>query len=146
MIIITPKEDQVLQAYKHSGTMKVTAELCELSRESVRVYMIRLEKHGLAKKLEQGKYEILDLPYTVMTFSEKMEEKQKTKHEIKVTMSEDEKKFMNEHYKTKYQKNRGEAARILGRTRTDICLMAIALNIHTKDGDYRVSSNNSKSA
>ena len=124
MIYITKTEETVMKVYNSLKNTTKTSQAVKKHNQCICRMLRHFVAIGLMEK--QGRFYVpTGVPYKLVTSSEKMGNKIEREVE-KVPMTEYERKWMLENYKPR---KRSVAAKALGRTRSDICLMAIELKI-----------------
>lgn len=134
MITLTKLEADVLEHYKLSGNIRKTAASIHRDSSVVTKICRKLVDYGLLyRTAHNSPYFINELPYEVIPNEDEPVKRMK----YSISMTDYERKWMLENYKPR---KRGEAAKELGRSRTEICLMAIELNVDVEGRWNRVKS------
>ncbi|WP_055108920.1 hypothetical protein [Paenibacillus ihumii] len=123
--VIKPGEYKVLVAYFQCRTLSGTAKLTGRQKRSIAVTLSNLAKKGVLVK-ETGE------PYSLPGDDFEFIAPDPGPVEADVAISDEERAWMLRNYR-KYQRNRSEAARILKRSRHDVCRMAIALKLDKRN-------------
>lgn len=121
---ITPHQAKVLSAYIELKSHPRVAERLNTDPGAIGSTLQSLRRKGIVTKDGFRKpYRLIDPETSTVEF---------VKPEIDIEISESERSWMYTEY-PKYQRERSEAARILGRSRLDICRMAISLGIDLRN-------------
>ncbi|MFU1797625.1 hypothetical protein ACM1RC_27425 [Paenibacillus azoreducens] len=125
---ITNEHAKVLKAYFKYRNQKEAADALNINVSSFGGYMHSLTQRNILIKVGKGKFVINnDESQIIPVVSRKID----IQPIPDLEMSESERKWMLENY-VRYRDKRSEAARILGRSKLDVCRMAIELGIDQK--------------
>lgn len=124
MIILTQMESNVYEAYLKLRHIKKVSAALNLNTHSVNRYMRALVEAGVMTYSESKGFRSTGKEYRVGTLYER--QKQRSQNRNAVQMTDAELDWMLQHYRPR---NRSKAAQALGRTRYEICDMAIQLKI-----------------
>ncbi len=124
---ITPGEARVLDVFFVSRTRKEAARRLDIEVDSVNTILSRLVKRGVLLRLSPGVLAITDDDGTI--HRPEPDTPPPPPKEVPLVISAAERKWMLKNYKNY---TRSEAAKALGRSKYDICRMAIALGIDQK--------------
>ncbi|KHF33440.1 hypothetical protein CM49_04388 [Paenibacillus sp. P1XP2] len=125
---ITRSEAKLLEAYFTHETRAGIAHALRMQKGSVNSVLSTLKRAGVLMHNGEG----YELSFDNDTINRVPKVGPPIQADPDLVMTEKERKWMLENY-GKYRKNRSEAARILGRSKFDICRMAIALGIDQKN-------------
>ena len=121
---ITETQEGVLKAYVATRTIVRTVAACRMSHGKTKTALKQLEAIGVLQTLPASNRLVpTGVEYRVVPDPEA-----ESKMGYKLVMSAEERAWMLANYNA-YRRNRAEAARILGRSRFDVCMMAIKLGI-----------------
>ncbi|MGN7359967.1 hypothetical protein ACTHPF_26680 [Paenibacillus sp. SAF-054] len=124
---INRSQGKVLKAYFETGSIKEGAAKLDMQESSFYSVINYLKLRKVLVKVSKGKYEL----------NANVSEIEPVKHKIEapplppLSITPEERNWMRENY-GRYRHKRSEAAQILGRSKLDICRMAIALGIDQK--------------
>lgn len=119
----------VLAAYLELGSTNKVAAKLHLDTKTVSNVLYVLRKKGILTRDSRRS------PYRLLKPGEEPANNEIPEVDCPAGMTNEELDWMLNEY-PKYQKNRSEAARILGRSRAEICQMAIALKIDLRSGGF----------
>ncbi|OIB04869.1 hypothetical protein AK95_14740 [Paenibacillus sp. LC231] len=129
MDYITEAQSKILKSYFIFGNYPEAAIKIGMKKSSFIAVMSVLKQRNVLIRVGKGKYVLTDDETSIIMPYRKPEELP----DPPLQMSEEEKEWMLQYYGD-YKNNRSEAARILKRSKFDICRMAIELHL---DSDNR---------
>lgn len=127
---LTNREVDVLKAYFSHKTRKGAAHAVRILVGSLSSMLSVLKRDGVLIQVKRGSYELNE---DVESIKRGLTPPPPLPAQIvdTVAMSEKEREWMNANYKN-YKNNRSGAARILNRSKYDVCRMAIELRLDQK--------------
>lgn len=137
---ISKHQAKILAEYVRFKNLTKVAKTLDLHPITVSNALVDLRRKGVLSKGKRGTPYILlpfkkPAPVAKKPVSTPVAQPLEMPHDLPIGMSGEECDWMINEY-PKYQRNRSEAARILGRTRLEVCQMAIALNIDLRSGGF----------
>lgn len=124
MIILTQMESDVYEAYMKLRHSKKVAAQFGVNVNVVNRYLRACVEAGVMKYSESKRFQSLNLEYEIGTKYERQVNRSQNRNAVKMTDAERD--WMLQNYRPR---NRSKAAQALGRTRYEICDMAIQLKI-----------------
>ncbi|MEK5477532.1 hypothetical protein NYE70_11365 [Paenibacillus sp. FSL R5-0407] len=124
---ITRGEARILNAYFSSVSRKEAAKRLNIEINSLQSMLAKLVRDGVLIRISKG---VLELTDDAITIKRKTPNSPPPVVETPLDISNEERKWMLQHYDGR---KRSEAAKKLGRSKYDICRMAIALGLDRKN-------------
>ncbi|WP_160044746.1 hypothetical protein [Paenibacillus sp. USDA918EY] len=123
---ITRAHGKVLKAYFEKGSIAEGAAKLDMQISSFYSVIKKLKQRNVLEQVARGKYVLATDESRIVTF-----QKVEFPSDPPLSISPEEKEWMLKNY-PKYRGKRSEVARILGRSKLDICRMAIELRLDQK--------------